>query len=236
MNTMVLVLALSAPAPGADLVAPLELSIAEAARLAVGAAERVRSAEQDLEKARGQIAEARAAALPQVNAELGYNRYSGTGGMFPPEFAMGLPNISSNYTATLKVQQLVYNGGIVIAALRAAALAEQQSEKGLELSRKGAVYAAQMAYAAVLMQSAMLEVATESRQLADAALKNAEALQGAGVSRTFDVLQARVERQLQVPREDLHELRREGVPLAQHLLGACAPRVLVVPAHHPLER
>ena len=40
---------------------------------------------------------------------------------------------------------------------------------------------------------------------------------------------------LQVLREHLHELRREAVPLAQHLFGALAARVLEVAPHHALQ-
>src|SRR5262245_24864515 len=47
--------------------------------------------------------------------------------------------------------------------------------------------------------------------------------------------EARFERQLEVLREHLHELRGEAVPLAQHLLGPFAARIFVVSAHHALE-
>jgi len=197
MNALVLALTLAATAPEGQTVAVKRLSVEDAVRLAVAASERVRSAAQDLHKARGQIAEARAAALPHVSAEIGYSRFSGGGGMYPPELVtMGfLPSFSSQYTASVKMQQLVYNGGIVVAALRAAALAEEQSELGLELSRKGAVYAAQMAYAAVLAQAAILDVAKESEDLAASSLTNARALKAAGIKKTLDVKQALVELQ-----------------------------------------
>ena len=47
-------------------------------------------------------------------------------------------------------------------------------------------------------------------------------------------LQARIEGQLEILGEDLHELRRERVPLPQHLIGALAPGVLKVATDQPL--
>src|SRR4029450_13050629 len=48
-------------------------------------------------------------------------------------------------------------------------------------------------------------------------------------------VEARFERQLQLLREPLHELRRVALPLAEHVFRALAARVLVVPPHHALE-
>ena len=136
-------------------------------------------------------------AFPQLGLTLGYSRYQRLGGMFPSDvadqFAGFLPSVTSQYSANLTLTQLVYNGGQVNAGLRAAALAEKQAARGVDLTRVGAVYAARQSYAHVLAQKALLEVATESVALAASYLDDVKARREAGMLTRLEELQAEVQ-------------------------------------------
>jgi len=171
----------------------LRLSMEDAVRMALASSERVRSAELEIEKAKGRIEEARSAALPRLDMGVGFSRYSGTGGLYPPQFAMGLPDYSSIYQTDLTVSQLVYQGGQVQAGLRAARVAERQAARSHRLALVGVTCAARTACAGVLLQQAFLDAAREAVELAERHLKDVRARKTAGTATEFEELQALVQ-------------------------------------------
>jgi outer membrane protein len=206
MNTLVIVAALAALGSDtdADTSALVKVSMADAVRLALGSSELAQTSELDVERARAQLMQARAMALPQLTATLGFSRYSNFGGQLPADVAdafsyagggAGFPSVTNAYTANLTLSQLVYNGGQVSAALRAAAVFEQQSLRGHALSRVSVAYAARLTYASVLAQKAMLDVAAESVDLAARHLRDTRARRTAGFLTEFEELQASVQLQ-----------------------------------------
>jgi outer membrane protein TolC len=196
----------------------LRLSMARSVELALARSEELGSARAEIDLARGRIREARAAALPHLDAEISYTRLSGIGGFFPgasafgvggfdpifqalldqgivqPEDLAGLESaeFEDYYQSGLTLTQVVYQGGLVRAGLRAARVAEDQALNGLDLARVRVVHAAKAAYAGVLVREAVHKAAEEGVSLACRHLEFAEVHRAAGTAREFEVLQARV--------------------------------------------
>lgn len=81
--SVVCVLVAALLGPSAPPEGVLRLSMAESVRRALSLSEEVKAASLELEKAEGQVQEARAAALPQLEASVGFTKLSGIEAMFP---------------------------------------------------------------------------------------------------------------------------------------------------------
>jgi len=191
MNACILLVLVCAAAPAEG---PLRLSMDQSVRVALGESEEVRSAALDVTKARGLIVEARSAALPRVDALVGYARVSGIPGMSDfKDAGIPLPGVDESYSSSLTITQAIYQGGLVRAGLEAARLSASQAETGHELARTGTAYAVRAAYAAVRLREEFAEVAAEAAGLARRHLTDVEARRAAGTVTDFEVLQARVQ-------------------------------------------
>lgn len=119
------------------------------------------------------------------------------------------------YQAGLMLTQLVYQGGAVRAALRAARINLKRGGVELEQARQGTIYAVKASYAAALLQRALLEVAGEAIELAGRHLKDTEARRRAGAVTDFEVLQAKVRLQGaktgEIQARTAYELAREAL-------------------------
>jgi outer membrane protein TolC len=186
--------------------APLRISLEEAVNRAVSTSEEVRLAQANQALAESQVVQARAGALPQVNASLVYNRTLASlfeGLVLPPAeggepgenpFAalpFGQPN---TWIATLQLSQPIYSGGRVGTALEiarqvrlAAALEVEEAEDEITLQVRNAYFQAVLA-------EQLVAITREAYTLADAQLAQVELFRQQGTASEFDLLRARVER------------------------------------------
>jgi outer membrane protein len=194
-------------APGAAQEPPVRLSVEEAVRRAVDRSEEVQVAQAQQALAESQVVQARAGALPQVNASLVYNRTlasifegltlpigggEGEGGENPfAALPFGQPN---TWIASLQLSQPLYSGGRVGAALeiarhvrRAAALEVEEAEADIALQVRNA-------YFQTVLADRLVAITREAYELADAQLRQVELFRQQGTASEFDLLRARVER------------------------------------------
>ncbi len=220
---------------------PLPLSLDDAVARALESGEEVALARSQQAIAEGQIVEARAGALPKLDADAGYTRTIAS--IFDDiSFPMGeddspddgtdpfadLPfGRRNSWVAALRLTQPLYSGGRVGTALdiarhvrEAAALdiAEAQSDIVLEVRR---------AYFRLRVADDLVAIAREALELASAHLGRVELFRRQGTASDFDVLRARVERDnLEPPVIEAQNARR----LAELELK----RLVNVPADQPL--
>lgn len=189
----------TAEAPGA----PVRLSVTEAVERARVHDETVRLAEAQRDLAGAQVVQARADALPQLSANVGYSRTlasifddisfgppDGGNGADADALPFGRPN---TWTATLSISQPIFSmriGG----ALDVARHVREVTEYGLEDARSTVAYRARSAYFQVLLARELVAIARESHALADEQLREVVLQRQQGLVSDFEELQARVER------------------------------------------
>ncbi|MEX0912077.1 MAG: TolC family protein [Gemmatimonadota bacterium] len=191
---------------GAD---SLRLTLNEAVSRAVGTSEEVRAALAQQNIAESQVVQTRAGALPQVNANLSYNRTlasifdgislgapDGGGDVEIPEddapvLPFGRPN---TWMATLSLTQPLYSGGRISTGLaiasnirRASALDVMEAQADIALQTKSA-------YLQAVLAEHLVDISEEAYALADAQLQQVELFEQQGTASEFEVLSARVER------------------------------------------
>lgn len=161
------------------------------------------SAKEDVIKAQSQITTARAGALPDITLVGSYSRNLKLPSFFVQpdsgqaiEFRTGFNN---DFSATLSVQQSLWEGGKVFTALSIAKLYKKYSlAKEAEVRSTVVMNAEQLFYAAILQQSNLqaLQKAFEANSLN---LDMVEKQYSQGVVSEFEVLRARVEKQNLMP-------------------------------------
>ncbi len=200
-----LVCAMGAASTVAAQEAPVRLTVEQAVSRAVSTSEEVQLAQTQQALAESQVIQARAGALPQVNASLVYNRTLASlfeGLVLPPgegdpgenPFAalpFGQPN---TWIATLQMSQPLYSGGRVGTALEiarqvriAAALEVEEAEGEISLQVRNA-------YFQTVLADQLVAITREAYELADAQLTQVELFRRQGTASEFDLLRARVER------------------------------------------
>jgi outer membrane protein len=185
----------------------LRLSLSQAVARAVTQSEEVLTARAQRDITESQIVQVRAGALPQVNALLTYNRtlasiFEGIT-LFPPEaeepngenpFAdlpFGQPN---TWVATLQLSQPIYSAGRVSTGLEIARHARRAADMDVLEAEAEITLQVRNSYFRAVLAEAMISIASEAFQLADAQLRQVELFRQQGTVADFDVLVASVER------------------------------------------
>lgn len=227
----------------------LRLSVDQAVARALEAGEEVAIAQEETRAAEQEIRQIRAQALPQVETELGYTRtlrsvfdQFGAGepppGEDPPEDVdegFQLPFGQDNeWTAGLRVTQLLWTGGQVRAATEAARRGREMSRLQLEEAEGEVMLDVRRAYFQAVFAEQLVEIARESLELAEDQLRQMERFEEQGKASDFDVMNARVERDNQRPQLVDAENARELAVLDLKRL-AQIPRETEVVLTTPLE-
>ncbi len=156
--------------------------------------------DEKVNERRAQAGVARSAALPQVKAGAAWNHVTGLEtDVYGGEIAQRLLNFGdiqpekSTYTATLGVEQVLYAGGQIRAAVAAAAHLEKSEEWKRRVELMALAHEARSAYWDALAARGMVDVARDSiaafgRHLADARTKMDQ-----GMASKFEVLRAETE-------------------------------------------
>jgi outer membrane protein TolC len=173
---------------------PSSLDLATCLNLALRRNTDILKAQQEIKRLHGLIVEVRAEALPQValvgavqteDNELANGQFGG--------FA-GAPNRQQSFwNAGIQVNQLLYNGGAVNAALDIARLSESNAFHQLDATIDATVFLIREAYYNVLVTRSLISVREATVKLLQEELQNQERRLNAGTVTRFNVLRAEVE-------------------------------------------
>ncbi len=197
---------------------PATLSLAEALRIAEIKSEGVTIANAGVMRARGQVRQANAQRLPQMNGSAGYqraieNQFQAITERFPSEPDTtggsgdegGFGAISqifaapNTFTFTLAGTQNLYTAGRVTAQRRGADAGRTAAELGLTSARAQATLDAAQAYFDAVASDRFLAIAESSLVLTERTLAQTQLARELGSASEFDLLRARVSRDNQRP-------------------------------------
>ena len=155
----------------------------------------------EIERTRGQVIEVRAQALPTLNAAGTYTQYDPallqSGGFSSSATSGSTALIGSSqdksWRITLQVQQTIYSGGKVRAALKIADLTEDASHQLLRETVATVIAKVRTQFYTALLNRELITVAGESIVLLADQLKDQQNRFDAGTVPRFNVLQAEVE-------------------------------------------
>jgi len=176
-----------------DVTTPATLTLQNCIDLALKQNPSILKAQEEIRRTHGVIIEARSEAIPQVTASGNYSRVQRhTIDSFP-----GSTNIFKNqeqpWNAQVEVSQLVYAGGRVGAALRAATLANQIAALGFQSTVADTILGVRTAFYQILLNKAQVDVREQSVTLLEQQLRDAQSRFDVGAVPRFNVLRAEVE-------------------------------------------
>ena len=149
------------------------------------------NAQRDREIGRTLIKQARAEAFPQLSSSATYTRLDEV-----QDIDVGGENLSfgvlDNYSVIGKVEQLLYSGGRVRAATRAAGLAHDYYDNGAEYTRSTVTRDVRFGFHGILLAREAVEVRREAVEQLEGHAANAERKWQAGTLSEFDQLSAQV--------------------------------------------
>ena len=179
--------------------APETYTLEDCIRVGLESNARVANARRDKEIAVARISQARSGALPQLSFSAAYTRLDElqTIEFGDEELELGTLN---NYSANFGLSQLLYSGGKVGAALRAASFAESQAEWACAEVEAAFTRDVRIAFYDLLLADAALKVAQDSQKQLKSLLDQTETRRKNGTASEFDVLTARVKWANEKPR------------------------------------
>jgi outer membrane protein len=219
----------------------IRLTLSAAVSRGVELSEEVRTARADQEVAEGRVIEARAGALPQITANLAYNRTLASifddisfpmpdngdeeDGENPfASLPFGRPNV---WNASLQIAQPLYSGGRVGTAMRIARQVRLAARLEVEEAETEMALQIRTAYLQAVLAREFVAISREAFDLASAQLEQVELFRQQGTASEFDVLRARVER------DNLEPAIVEAVN-ARRLAELNLKRLINIPADQPI--
>ncbi|MGD0745674.1 MAG: TolC family protein [Verrucomicrobiota bacterium] len=167
------------------------LSLTESLNLALRQNATILKAKNDLEASHGVVVQTRAVALPQLQAT---GQYKDTDPNaienFPIAGAPALPH--QNWNAGVQIVQSIYEGGKLVAALKAASATEQQALAQFQTTVADTLLAVRVAYDDVLLAAQQITVHEASVNLLQKELEDQQRRYNAGTVPHFNVLRAEV--------------------------------------------
>ncbi len=183
----------------ADAAAPPQtMTLQDCIDLALRQNPSILKAQEEIRRTHGVIVEARAAAIPQITASGSYQRIDRNAiDAFPISSnnnnATVFKNQEQPWSAQVEVSQLVYSGGRVRAALRAAKLSDQIAALGFQSAVANTLLDVRKAFYEILLNKAQIEVREQSVTLLEQQLRDAQSRFDVGAVPRFNVLRAEVE-------------------------------------------
>lgn len=161
--------------------------------LAIGLeqATRIVNARRDERIAGAQVRQTKAQIYPQLDTDAAYTRKDEV-----TSFQMGDQTLEmgqlDNYSASASLSQVLYSGGKVAAAIRAARRATEYAAQGTDQARRALIRDIRLAFYNILLAQANVEVAAESvKQLEELAAQTEQKFRS-GTASEFDLLSAQV--------------------------------------------
>lgn len=178
-----------------------EVDLRRAVEMALSNNPQIREARSALEGARGELKSARAGLLPSLRLEGAYVRLKEA--KLLPEF-VGTPQNpvkifevplarEETYSASLKLEWLLWSGGGIESQVRAAERALEAAEHNLEAVKNQVRFRAEQAYFQALKARALEELAAEVVDLLEVHLRNVRKMFEVGLVPRSDVLRVEVE-------------------------------------------
>jgi outer membrane protein TolC len=167
------------------------LSLTDCLNLSLQQNATILKARNDLEASHGVVVQTRAVALPQVQAN---GQYKDTDPRaienFPIPGAPALPH--ENWNANAQIVQSIYEGGKLVAALRAASVTKQQALAQYQTVISDTLLATRVVYYDVLLAAQQITVHEASVNLLQKELEDQQRRYNAGTVPHFNVLRAEV--------------------------------------------
>ena len=169
-----------------------ELPLRDALVLALANNKSLRAAKQAREASRGRLWTSYSAALPKVEVSASYTRLDSV-----PSFTVGGTAVAlgskDNYQFTATVEQPLFRGGSIPAAIRAARVFDLLSYEEVRGSVQEVVFTVAQAYFEILLAQHLVAVSDDAVTSAQAHLEDVKRKRTHGAASDFDVLRAETE-------------------------------------------
>ena len=180
---------------------PDTLRLEDCINLALKQNPTILKAREEIRRNQGVIVEVRAQAVPQVTAAGSYeaidshaiDQFPFSGGSGSNSFSTVFKNQEQPWSAQIQVSQLVYAGGRVKAALRAAKLSDQIAALGFQSAVANTILDVRKDFYQILLDLALVDVREQSVKLLEDQLHDAQSRFDVGSVPRFNVLRAEVE-------------------------------------------
>jgi outer membrane protein TolC len=206
------------------------LSRAGAVEIALRQNSAILKGQADLRASYGVEIQLRAIAWPKLSAGGAYNAEETSlieSFPLPPPLSSYIQFPNQNWSADIRVQQSIYEGGRLTSAFRSAKLTRQQALLNYQTVLADTLLAVRLAYDDVLLAAQQIEVNEASVELLTHELEDTRRRFEAGNVPQFDVLRAQVELGNERPRliQARNDFRLGKINLL-HLLGLSLPHTL----------
>jgi outer membrane protein len=177
---------------------PASLTLPDCINLALRQNPTILKAKEEIRRTQGVIIEIRAQAVPQLIASGGYQRIDRQAiDAFPFSGSNSVNAIFKNqeqpWSAQVEISQLVYAGGRVGAALRAAKLSDQVATLGFQSAVASTILDVRKAFYQILLNRELVDVREQSVTLLEEQLHDAQSRFDVGTVPRVNVLRAEVE-------------------------------------------
>lgn len=200
------------------------LSLADCLNLALQQNSTILKAQNDLEASHGVVVQTRAVALPQLVAS-GQYKYTDPGAIESFPIPGGLTQPNQNWNAGVQLVQSIYEGGKMVAAIRAADATKQQALAQFQTVLANELLNTRMAYYDVLLAQQQITVHEASVNLLQKELEDQQNRLNAGTVPKFNVLRAEVavanERPVLIQSRNNYRIAKNNL---SNLLGYNLPR------------
>jgi outer membrane protein TolC len=165
------------------------LSLMQALNIALQQNPTILKAQNDLEASYGVVVQTRAVALPQVVAS---GQYKDTDRNAIENFPGAPSSPDQNWNAGVQIVQSIYQGGKLMAAVRAAKVTKQQALAQYQATLTDTLLAVRLAYYDILLAAEQITVNEASVNLLQKELVDQQRRYDAGTVPHFNVLRAKV--------------------------------------------
>jgi outer membrane protein TolC len=166
------------------------LSLADCLNIALAQNADILKAQSDLQASQGVVVQTRAVALPQMQATGKYADEEKTLLQSPPGFSYPVPH--QNWNSGVQIVQGIYEGGKLIAAIKAASATKRQAIDQYNTQVADTLLAVRLAYYDVLLAAQQITVNEASVKLLQKELDDQQRRFNAGTVPHFNVLRAEV--------------------------------------------
>jgi outer membrane protein len=165
------------------------LSLADSLNIALAQNATILKAKNDLEASYGVVVQTRAVALPQLKAS---GQYKDTDRNAIENFPNAPSSPNQNWNAGVQLVQSIYQGGKLLAAVRAAKVTKQQALAQYQTTLADTLLAVRLAYYDILLAAEQITVNETSVNLLQKELDDQQSRYDAGTVAHFNVLRAKV--------------------------------------------
>jgi len=165
------------------------LSLADCLNIALDQNATILQAKNDLEASYGVVVQTRAVALPHLQAN---GQYKDTDRNAIESFPNAPTSPNQNWNAGIQIVQSIYQGGKLMAAVRAAKVTKQQALAQYQTTLADTLLSVRLAYYDILLAAEQITVNETSVNLLEKELEDQQHRYDAGTVPHFNVLRAKV--------------------------------------------